>query len=99
MLQKIIIKNFKCPRDFSLEFNADINIIVGDNEAGKSTLLEAINLVLTGRVSGRLLQNEISPHLFNQSVAQEYIEQVNAGSNPVPPDIIIDLFLKKDAET
>lgn len=99
MLHKLIIQNFKCYKCFTLEFNADVNIIVGDNEAGKSTLLEAINLVLTGRTACRLIQTEISPHLFNQAVAQEYVDQINAGANPVPPDIIIDLFLKNDAKT
>lgn len=99
MLQKIIVENFKCYEAFRLDFNEDINIIVGDNEAGKSTLLEAINLVLTARVAGRPIQSEISPHLFNQSASREYVEAVNAGSNPMQPEIIVDLFLKKDPET
>ncbi|AHC24712.1 MULTISPECIES: ATP-dependent nuclease [Mycobacteriaceae] len=99
MLQRIVIKNFKSYETFGLDFNEDINIIVGDNEAGKSTLLEAINLVLTGRVAGRPIQSEISPHLFNQSAAQQYLKAVNAGSNPMQPEIIVDLFLKKDPET
>lgn len=99
MLQKIVIKNFKCYRDFTLEFNTGVNIIVGDNEAGKSTLLDAINLTLTGRLAGRLLQNDISPHLFNQAVAKDYIDQLNAGANPVPPEVIIDLYLSKEPET
>ncbi|WP_099022963.1 ATP-dependent nuclease [Mycolicibacterium palauense] len=99
MLQKIVIKNFKCYETFSLDFNADINIIVGDNEAGKSTLLEAINLALTGRVAGRPVQSEISPHLFNQSSAKKYIEEINEGANPLQPEIIIDVFIKKDSET
>lgn len=99
MLLKIIIQNLKCYEKFSLEFNADVNIIVGNNEAGKSTLLEAINLVLTGRIGGRPIQSEISPHLFNQKIARQYISDVNEGLNPLPPDIIIDLFLQKDAET
>jgi putative ATP-dependent endonuclease of the OLD family len=46
MLSKVVIKNYKSYFDFSLYLNLDLNIIVGGNEAGKSTLLETINLVL-----------------------------------------------------
>ncbi|MGV9679338.1 ATP-dependent nuclease [Nocardia sp. NPDC003482] len=99
MLQKIVIQNYKIFRSFTLEFNSDVNIIVGDNEAGKSTLLEAINLALTGRLMGRPLQGELSPHLFNQEAAKEYLQQVNAGENPMPPEIIIDLFFADASDT
>lgn len=46
-LKRIKIIGFKRFKDFSINFNDDINIIVGDNESGKSTILEAIDLVLT----------------------------------------------------
>lgn len=49
MLTKIVIKNYRCYEDFTLEFNKGLNILVGDNDSGKSTLLEAIGLALTGR--------------------------------------------------
>ena len=46
-IDKIKIVNFKSfEGEFELKLNRDLNIIVGDNEAGKSTILEAINLVL-----------------------------------------------------
>jgi len=51
-IQKVIIQNFKTLRNFEINLNKELNIIVGDNEAGKSTLLDAINLVLTGQLNG-----------------------------------------------
>lgn len=39
MIKKIIIKNYKQFENFSLELNPDINIIVGNNEAGKQLFL------------------------------------------------------------
>lgn len=38
-IKKIIIKNFKCFKDFSFELNKHMNILVGDNNEGKSTIL------------------------------------------------------------
>ena len=49
-IRKVKIHNFKCYRDFEITLEEGLNIVVGDNEAGKSTILEAINLALTGIV-------------------------------------------------
>ena len=55
-IDKIKIVNFKSfEGEFELKLNRDLNIIVGDNEAGKSTILEAINLVLSGLVGGKYI--------------------------------------------
>ena len=48
-IKKVHIENFKrFHKSFDIEFNQGINIIVGDNESGKSTILEAIYLALSG---------------------------------------------------
>ncbi|WP_369414043.1 AAA family ATPase [Desertivirga xinjiangensis] len=60
-LSKVKITNFKCFKETSiLELNAGLNILVGNNEAGKSTILEAIHLALSGLSHGRYLKNELS---------------------------------------
>ena len=44
-IKEINIENFKCFKGkFNLKLNEGLNILVGDNEAGKSTILEAIHL-------------------------------------------------------
>jgi len=93
MITKIYIHNFKSFRDFDLSLNDDLNIIVGDNEAGKSSILEAIGLALTRRLNGRQVETELSPHLFNQSAVAEYVEAVRAGSNPDLPCVVIEAYL------
>lgn len=98
MIEKIIIKNYRAYRDLELGFNSGMNIIVGDNEAGKSTLLEAINLALSFRLAGKPLTYELSPYLFNIEAAAEYILGLRDGSNPTPPEIVIDLFLDPSIE-
>ena len=59
-ISKIKIENFKCFKEvFVLPLNNGLNILVGDNESGKSTILEAIHLVLTGFLNGKYLKNEL----------------------------------------
>ena len=45
-LKSITIKGFKKFQSFNMNFNEHLNILVGENESGKSTLLEAIKVVL-----------------------------------------------------
>lgn len=98
MLRKVLIKNYRVFSDFQLEFSSGVNIIVGDNDTGKSTLLEAINLALTARLHGNPIAYELSPYLFNQATTQPYVEGLQAGQKPVPPQIIIEAYLDDVAE-
>lgn len=95
IIEKVIIVNYKSFKGiFELPLNEDINIIVGDNEAGKSTILEAINLALTGQLNGRSIANELSPYLFNYEVVQEYIAKIIKKEACDLPEIKIEIYLK-----
>lgn len=91
-IRKIKILNFKCFRPFETEFNPGLNILVGDNEAGKSTILEAIHIALTGIYCGRRIQNEISPYLFNKDAVNEYIESLKHATPMAPPCLMIEIY-------
>ena len=84
-INKVKIRNFKCFKGlFELELNKGLNILVGNNETGKSTILEAIHIALTGLYGGRNIKNELSQYLFNREVVELYINSVNSGK-PLPP--------------
>lgn len=99
VIDKVVIQNFKSFRSkFTLDLNAGLNIIVGDNEAGKSTILEAINLALTGLYNGRYLHNELSQYLFNESSVSEYITSLMNDQPMHPPAILIELYISGGEE-
>jgi len=92
-IKKIKIKNFKCYQGtFEMPLNAGVNIIVGSNESGKSTILEAIHLALTGMLNGRYIRNDLSSYLFNLAVQHEYIASLDTATPLPPPGIVIELF-------
>ena len=93
MIEKVVIQNFKIFESLTLTLNQDLNIIVGNNEAGKSTVLEAIGLALTRRIDGRPIEHELSSHLFNKSSAERYLKALSSGKNAEPPTILIELYL------
>ena len=96
MIRKIAIRNYRLFREFDLEFLPGINILVGNNDTGKSTLIEAIYLALTGRVHGRVLAQELSPYFINLDATREYVEQLQSGTvpPPLPPTMIIEVFFE-----
>jgi predicted ATP-dependent endonuclease of OLD family len=98
MITKIVIHNYKLFEDFALDFSDDCNIIVGDNEAGKSTILEAINLALTKKLNGRFLENELSPYLFNTKVVKTFLKELIEGRNPSLPESYIELYFDEVAD-
>lgn len=91
-IKKIKIWNFKGFRKFATEFNSGMNILVGDNESGKSTILEAIHLALTGIYCGRGIRNEISPYLINASAIEEYLSSLKSGKPLAPPELKIEIY-------
>ena len=97
MIEKIKIENFKgVDEPFVLDFNEGINILVGDNETGKSTILEAIHLTLTGMFRGRPVRGNLTQYLFNYEIIQKYLKSVNDGVPIKSPEILIELYVSNE---
>lgn len=47
IIRKVVLSNFKRFTSLTVELSSDINIFAGDNEAGKSTVMSAIDLTLS----------------------------------------------------
>lgn len=68
---------------------------MGDNEAGKSTIIEAIHLALTGLHNGKYLRNELSQYVFNNEVVAEYIQGLEQDKTAHPlPKILIEVYIE-----
>ena len=95
-ITRVYIDGFKRLANFDLELNETLNVIVGDNETGKSSVLEAIGLVLTGLYDGRLIQYAIDPYLFNVATVAEYFQKRRNDENVDPPKVLIEAYLQSD---
>ena len=97
-IQKVRVFRFKCYEDiFEIELNPNLNILVGNNEAGKSTIIEAIHLTLSGWFKGRYIYNELTQHLFNKSAVNAYLTSLEDGNPISPPDLWIELHFSDDS--
>ncbi|UWM84946.1 ATP-dependent nuclease [Rhizobium sp. SRDI969] len=97
-ITKVIVKNYRSLRYRTVVFNKNLNIIVGDNESGKSTLLEAVNLALTGLLNGRPIYGELHPFLFNMEAVQAFLADYKASKPSPPPEILIEVYFANEPE-
>lgn len=91
MLEKIVLKNYKSFVDTTIVFNERRNIFVGENGVGKSSLLQAIRLVLSGSYSQ--IDSVGLESLFNAKVVSDFL--ANKPENSKLPELIIELYFAK----
>ena len=80
-ISKIRIKNYKCFKESEIEFRDGLNVILGHNNGGKSTLLDAFALVIDSDKSKRL-----SAWDFHQGFDLGALKQT-------PPSVEISLYI------
>lgn len=91
-IKSIHIEGFKKFKLFDVSLNPHMNILVGENEAGKSTILEAIRVVLNQQY--RNADKSILSDLFNAENVAAF--KTNPSAKTLPK-IVIELFLELDA--
>lgn len=98
MITKIHIRGYRKFKELNLTPHHEMNIIVGANEAGKSTLLEAVTMALTGKFEGVTASEALNPYWFNTELVDTFfnaLSNMNAkDSLPAIPEFRIDIHLK-----
>lgn len=92
IISEIKLINFKRFRTYTVIPNERMNILAGDNEVGKSTVLEAINMDSSGNI--KRIESMGIDRLFNIEAVREF----NLGKRTFEnlPNMIIELYLKGD---
>ncbi|HEY1209813.1 MAG TPA: AAA family ATPase [Terracidiphilus sp.] len=91
-IERVIVKNYRALASAEINLRPDLNIIVGDNESGKSTLLEAINLALKCQINRRPAPYELHPFLFNMGCVAQYLDALKRREGVQPPEIMVELY-------
>lgn len=95
MIERVVVKGFRVLRDFEWCPQEDVNILVGDNASGKSTVLDALELCLGCRINGRRAADELTPYWFNAQDVNEFFTSLDKGdASCVPPSILIEVYFK-----
>lgn len=90
-IKQMTIKGFKKFSNFQIDFNEKMNIIVGENEAGKSTILEALRMVINQQY--RNSDKSILRDLFNVDMVRSFKENPRIETLP---QIVIEVEFELD---
>ncbi len=89
-IKKLALGNFKRFRTLELDFDRELNILIGDNEAGKSSVLQALDLVMS---ASRSHVDSIGlESLFNAPCIEEFMSGPRDMKNL--PEMFIDLYVE-----
>jgi hypothetical protein len=92
-ITKIKLTNFKRFEELEIEFNPELNTIIGDNEAGKSSILNAIELVASG--SRNKLESAGLEALFNKDCVTKFL--AGEKSYDSLPELHVEVYLNDKA--
>jgi len=100
IITKLFIQNYKQLKCVTFTVNPDINIFVGENDSGKSTILEAISILSSGKLNGYAFDKQIKANLFNIDVRNAYKASLSQYPNvKEPPSIIFEAYCDTDDAT
>lgn len=85
-IKQIVIHGYKKFKDFQLSFHDGLNIIIGENESGKTTVIEAINIALNQWY--RTADKSVIEELINRELLDEFCA---APSVDTLPKIVIEI--------
>jgi len=94
-IRKIKIHNYKRFSDFEVNFDSELNVLIGDNEAGKSSILNAIDLVLSG--SRHKVENVGLDSIFNVACIQQYLDLHERKYEDLP-ELYIEVYLSDEGK-
>lgn len=88
-MRQIIIKNFRCYEEKHIRFRRGINLLIGDNSVGKTSLLRVCNLVMNAFFSGYSDENTV----WKSAAADDFreIKSEDVVNNDLPINITFDL--------
>ncbi len=88
-IKKLRIYNFKRFKKLEVRFKSGVNTIIGDNESGKSSILQAIDMAQSANV--RKIQDYGIESLMNLEAIQQFKEGEHKYENL--PELLIEIYL------
>lgn len=97
-ITKILIHNYKMFKDEVINVNKDYNIFVGNNDSGKSTILEVLQILLSGKIDNYPFDRQLKASCFNYNIRLDFKERVIANNIEELPRIILEAYFDNDGD-
>ena len=100
MLSQLIISDFAIISHLEIEFKTGLNILSGETGAGKSIIINAVNLILGARASSDLVRSGATEArveaLFNQPENKYFSRFMSENGIPFDGDLIIKRTISRE---
>ena len=100
MLSQLTISNFAIISHLEIELQQGLNILSGETGAGKSIIINAVNLILGGRASSDLIRSGADEArveaLFNLSEKPSFISILDEMGIPFEGDLLIKRTISRE---
>lgn len=97
IIEKIKVENYKIFEKETITLNEGTNVFVGENDSGKSTILEILEIIATGKLKNFPITKQIKACLFNNKIRKDYITKIKKKEKvEALPYILIEAYCKKD---
>ena len=71
-IEKFIIKNFRGIKDITLTFNKGLNVLIGENNAGKTAIIDALRVCLSyGNQRREIYISQSDFHIDKNTISDE----------------------------
>lgn len=82
-MKKITLKNYRCFENLPLEFSSKVNLLIGDNASGKTTIIRAISTALSSFFAGFSDENTRFTGLDKDDFRIVRAEETLANESPI----------------
>ena len=93
-IKKLKLHNYKRFKELELELDKELNVLIGDNESGKTTILEAINLTISGKK--KKIDSLYLESIFNYEVINQFLQSDRKYDNL--PKLFVELYFNEQNE-
>lgn len=96
-LKKLNIKNFRCIDDLTLDFNNGVNILIGENNSGKTAVIDALRICLSYGKQWREVYVSLSDFRVDKNNPEKGLEDIEFHlhfevENPNETGVLYDLL-------
>lgn len=95
-LEKLYLKNFRGHKEICVNFDKDINVIIGENDIGKSTIMEALEIFFNGSGSTLVKMETDDLNIYSEEKEIEITCQFSQCDEEVVLDSAIKTSLKDE---
>ena len=95
-IERLIVKGYKKLENLNVVLKKDMTIFIGENDSGKSSVLEAIQIATKGRLGRTSLDNILSPIIFTKCNRESYVNSIKEKGTAILPEIIIEIYFNDE---